>query len=285
MEVLRSDQLKCDKIPDLTRSLMRVTTVVSTPLSKHTIVVIHFCIGDGSEGVLALHPYILCQLRTLDQQVVLDYFVSDNFVLMKPLWYAKSAIMSSKAKQIIESSLIKDILQPAITQCLYATTLITVRNPGDESAMRTQGSLLSVTPFPSSLIIIATAADLHSKAHNQLSLPEGHKVLLHMTVDQSNMTYFLCSCGQNPEKLYLLLASSRVTESQPVVGIFITSEEGMRVSGVMVPAVPALPGSVCQLISLRLQQIVSTVLPILLGKKGYLSIHSLLHRLKYSRSV
>lgn len=269
------DQLKCDKISE---SLVHVTTVVSTPLSKSTIAVINLCVGDGSEGVLALHPYILCRLRTLAQQVVLDYFVSDNFALTRPLWYAESAVVSSEVKEIVESSLMQDILQPAITQCLYATL---VHNASGKFATQTQSILQSVTPIPPSLSIIASATDLHSKGHYQLSLPEGDDVLLHMTVEQSTMTYFLCNYGQNAEKLYLLLVSSML---QPIVGIVITSE-GMKVNGVMVAVVPALPGSMFQLVSLRMQQIVNTILPTLLSRKGYLSIHSLLHQLKYSRSV
>ena len=107
-------KLQFDNIPHLSQSLLHITTVVSTPLSEHTVAVIDLCIGNGSMGVSALHAYVLCQLRALDEQVFLDYLVSDNFALTEPLWYAKGDTITFKVKQIVESNLMKAILQPAI---------------------------------------------------------------------------------------------------------------------------------------------------------------------------
>ena len=268
-------QLQFDNIPHLSQSLLHITTVVSTPLSEHTVAVIDLCIGNGSMGVSALHAYILCQLRTLDEQVILDYLVSDDFAPTEPLWYAKDDTITSKVKQIVESNLIKAILQPAIAQFLKATNLPTVCEQVQDL----------ITPFPEPLNVVASAIDSHLACHYQTEIQNCHEILLHAAMDQTDTTYFLCNIGENTEKLYLLLVSVGVSKPQPIVGIVITPCDEMKVSGMMVVAVPALPGSMVPLITMQMQQIVNSVLPTLLRKKGYLSIHSLLHRHKYTRLV
>ena len=271
-------KLQFDNIPHLSQSLLHITTVVSTPLSEHTVAVIDLCIGNGSMGVSALHAYVLCQLRTLDEQVFLDYLVSDNFALTEPLWYAKGDTITSKVKQIVESNLMKAILQPAIEQFHKATNLATVCTANEQIQDL-------ITPFPASLNVAASATDSPLEGHNQIDISNCHEILLHTTLDQTDTTYFLCSIGQNTEKLYLLLISSCVSKPRPKVGIVITPCDEMNVNGVMVAVIPALPGSMLPLITMQMQQIVNGVLPMLLRKKGYLSIHSLLHRLKYTRLV
>lgn len=271
-------QLQFDNIPHLSQSLLHITTVVSTPLSEHTVAVIDLCIGNGSMGVSALHAYILCQLRTLDEQVILDYLVSDDFALTEPLWYAKGDTITSKVKQIVESNLIKAILQPAIAQFLKATKLPTV-------CIASEQVQDLITTFPAPLNVVASATDSPLACHDQTDIQNCHEILLHTAMDQTDTTYFLCNIGENTEKLYLLLVSVGVSKPQPIVGIVITPCDEMKVSGMMVAAVPALPRSMLPLITMQMQQIVSSVLPTLLRKKGYLSIHSLLHRLKYTRLV
>ena len=277
-------QVQFDNIPHLSQSLLHITTVVSTPLSEHTVAVIDLCVGNGSMGVSALCAYILCQLRTLDEQVFLDYLVSDDFALTEPLWYAKGDTITPKVKQIVESNLIKVILQPAIEQFLKATNPATVCTASEQIQ-----DLL--TPFPAPLSVSASATDSPLEGHdqteylNQTDISNCHEILLHTTLDHTDTTYFLCNIGQNTEKLYLLLVSSCVSKPQPIVGIVITPCDEMNVNGVMVAVVPALPGSMLPLITMQMQQIVNCILPMLLRKKGYLSIHSFLHRLKYTRFV
>ena len=48
----------------LMQSLLHITTVVSTPLSEHTVAVIDLCIGNGSMGVSALYAYIFIMPTT-----------------------------------------------------------------------------------------------------------------------------------------------------------------------------------------------------------------------------
>ena len=50
---------------------------------------IELCISDGSEGIPPEKPYVIWQIRSVDSQKVMDFFIDSNFVPVKCLWTSK----------------------------------------------------------------------------------------------------------------------------------------------------------------------------------------------------
>lgn len=76
-----------------------VTKVLSTDISMNTIVRIYMCkTSDHLKGISTTHcqHYIIIQFRTAYSQVVLDFFVTPNYLPLEPVWF------SEYTKQMIE---------------------------------------------------------------------------------------------------------------------------------------------------------------------------------------
>lgn len=114
-----------------------------------------------------------------------------------------------------------------------------------------------------------------------------HEILLDTTLDQTDTTYFLCNIRQNTEKLHVCTSCIIVClqASTYIVEIAFTPCDELNVNGVMVAVVPTHPESIYASINHNTNATDCQLHPPHAAKKGYLSIHSLLYRLKYTRFV
>ena len=98
---------------------LQVTKSILSPGAEFSqLEFIDLCISDGSEGIPPEKPYIMWQIRSVDCQKFMDFFIADNFEPVKCLWTSKLPQLNVSLEDSVVKSQIYQLLTNVLTMVL-----------------------------------------------------------------------------------------------------------------------------------------------------------------------